>query len=290
MGYADDSQLYVRLPARQLDVAMETVASMNVCLMKVREWMLLNKLKINDSKTECMLIASKSTMAKLSSLNITITVGSDTIIPKKSVSNLGSTLDSELAMNGQISQVIRSAYYHLRRISKIKCHLDQDTCARLIHSCVTSRLDYHNALLTTVPDCKLHKLQLVQNNAARLLSGVRRDVHITPVLQKLHWLPIKHRISYKVLSFIHNNIYNDYAPQYLKDLFEFYRPSRNLRAAADSLTLTVRKTKKRVGTCSFPVVGARLWNALPSDIRTMASKIRFKTHLKTYLFRLAYSL
>lgn len=288
-GYADDTQLYTRLSIKYPELALQSVSQMNACLSDVRDWMLANKLKINDSKTECIMIASKSSMAKLSDLNITITVGSETIIPVRSVKNLGATLDHEVSMDLQITNTIRSAYFHLRRISKIRRFLDKDTCAKVIHSCVTSRLDYHNALLTSVPDTKLRRLQVVQNNAARLISGLGRTMHISPVLYQLHWLPVKHRIIYKVLTLVHQAVHSDNAPIYMKELFTPYRPTRTLRSASDPHVLTVSKTKRRIGSCSFPVTGAKHWNALPQDLRCVTSKSVFKSRLKTHLFKQAYN-
>jgi hypothetical protein len=287
-GYADDAQLYARLSMRQPRKIMDTVSQMNTCLSEVRGWMLANKLKINDSKTECMIVGSKATLAKLSPLKITITVGSETVVPVHSVRSLGSTLDSMLSMDLQISNTIKSAYFHLRRISKIRHFIDTDTCAKVVHSCVTSRIDYHNGLLTTVPNTKVKKLQMVQNNAACLVTGTRRDVHIQPILQQLHWLPLKQRITYKVLSFVHQSIHSDTAPQYMRELLPYYRPSRNLRSADESLSLAIPRFHKRLGELSFPAIGARLWNSLPAKIKHVQSQKLFRSHLKTYLFREAY--
>ncbi len=68
--------------------------------------------------------------------------------------------------------------------------------AVLVHTLVTSRIDYCNALFTGVPAKLLHKLQLVQNSAARVLSRTPFNEHISPVLQQLHWLPVKYRVEF----------------------------------------------------------------------------------------------
>ena len=70
-------------------------------------------------------------------------------------------------------------------------------CRTIVHDLVMSRLDYCNAILYGLPDAQLRKLQLVQNSAARLVTGTRRREHITPVLFALHWLPIRQRIQFK---------------------------------------------------------------------------------------------
>ena len=55
---------------------------------------------------------------------------------------------------------------------------------------VISRLDSNKALLHGLPSCELKKIQRVQNAAARLLVGVKRSCHITPILKDLHWLAV----------------------------------------------------------------------------------------------------
>ncbi len=69
----------------------------------------------------------------------------------------------------------------------------------LIHAFMTSSLDYCNALLGGCSARLINKLLMIQNAAARVLTRTRKYDHISPVLSTLHWLPIKHRIDFKIL-------------------------------------------------------------------------------------------
>jgi len=62
----------------------------------------------------------------------------------------------------------------------------------------------------------VHKVQSVQNAAARLVSGASRRDHITPVLRELHWLPVHQRIHFKLGCLMHKSL-SGQAPQYLAD-------------------------------------------------------------------------
>ena len=67
----------------------------------------------------------------------------------------------------------------------------------LIHSLITSRLDYCNILYHAIPDKFLNKLQQVQNLAAQILTCTKTYDHITPILKSLLWLPVKACFEYK---------------------------------------------------------------------------------------------
>jgi hypothetical protein len=67
----------------------------------------------------------------------------------------------------------RNAYYHIRRISRIRKFLDAAACNQLVCALVIPHLDHGNLLLYCLPDYLLDKLQLVQNAAVRLVTQTR---------------------------------------------------------------------------------------------------------------------
>ena len=85
------------------------------------------------------------------------------------------------------------------RVCSIRSCLTEQAAIRLVHSLVVSRLDYGSALLFGIPDVLIGKLQRAQHYAARLVVRCDRRDRITPVLKKLHWLPVKQRATYKIL-------------------------------------------------------------------------------------------
>ena len=88
---------------------------------------------------------------------------------------------------------------HIRNINKIKYFLTADNLKTAVNALVYSCLDYCNALYSGLNQNLIHRLQLVQNTAARLITGTRKFEHITPVLAALHWLPVSFRIQFKIL-------------------------------------------------------------------------------------------
>ena len=220
----------------------------------------------------------------ISSLHPRIRVGSETIHPSAHIRNLGAVFDDTLSMTTHVNTITKGIYYHLRRIKTIRSHLDHDTCAKVINATITSRLDFNNSLLVGLPNKTLSKLQVAQNCSARLLKGVRRRDHITPVLKELHWLPVAERVMFKMLSMVFKALSVPSAPAYLREMLTLYRQSRQLRSRNDTSRLTTTRTRNSYGERSFSCQVSRAWNLLPADIRAMPDVIHFKRALKTHLF------
>ena len=166
--------------------------------------------------------------------------------------------------------------------------LSKESTEILIHAFVSSKLDHCNSFLYGLPAYQLAKLQVLQNTAARVVSLTRKYDHITPVLESLHWLPVKFRIVFKVLLLVYKAL-NGMAPPYLSDMLCYRSYSRSLRSASQKLLVVHRTNMKTYGDRAFSIAGPKLWNQLPLSIRELSSIDSFKKSLKTYLFRLAYS-
>ena len=187
----------------------------------------------------------------------------------------------------QISSVCKSAYFHLRNIERIQKYLTESAVHSLVHAFVTSRIDYCNSLLSGMSKVSLWKLQHVQNSAARL----KQTDHITPHLLELHWLPVFHRVKFKLLLLTYKALNGlDPVYMYICDLLSYYQPSRALRSAGLSL-LDVPAT--RLVTCgdrAFSVAAPKVGIGLPQYLRKSTSLTSFKSQLKTFLFNDAFSI
>ena len=148
-----------------------------------------------------------------------------------------------------------------------------------------SHLDYCNAILYGVPEITLRKLQRVQNMSAKLVLRRFNLSSNTQNLMELHWLPIRERIEFKIVSIVHKCLYG-VAPIYPKELLILNQPSeRSMRSNNDTLLLQVPRTKlKTFKARSFSVAGPTLWNKLPLELRQQQNFQLFKKQLKTLLF------
>ena len=143
------------------------------------------------------MIGTKQQLAKVNIDHILI--GDCVIRPKGVVKNLGTWLDSTLSMNSHVNNTCSNAFYYLYNIRRIRKYLSRRSTETLIHSFVSSRVDYCNSLLYGLPAYQLNKLQRVQNALAALIFQESKYCLLRPLLYNLQWLPVKFRIDFKIL-------------------------------------------------------------------------------------------
>ena len=271
--YADDTQLYCSFA---LDSPDEVLSKISACISDIRTWMITNKLKINDDKTEFLLITSSR--SKFLG-NVHLSIGNEKISPATSCQSLGVMLDNHFTMDSQIKSLCKSTHFHLRNIAAIQDHLTLSATEQLIHSLVTSRLDYCNSLLYGIPKYKINYLQRLQNIAARVVIRCPRRDHITPHLKSLHWLPVKLRIVFKILLLAYKCI-NNLAPSYLSELVTPYIQNRYPTKAKFQHRLNdpAMFRLKSYGDRSFTFAAPTEWNKLPPEIKKATSVECFKSN------------
>ena len=163
--------------------------------------------------------------------------------------------------------------------NKIRKYLTQDSAQILINAFISFKLDYCNSFLYGIPKYLVCKLQRVQNTAARIATLTRKHNSITPIMFKLHWLPVHSRIIFKLLLLVYKAL-NGKAPSYISSLLSHRRCFRSLRSSGQEL-LTVPLAKlKAYGDRAFSIAAPRQWNNLFLSIRKSPPIAIFKRHLK----------
>ena len=133
-----------------------------------------------------------------------------------------------------------------------------------------SKLDYCNSLLYNLPNTHLNRLQHIQNSLARAVVRAPKSSHINPVLKSLHWLKIKQRIDYKILSLTYKVLTTTQPPYLYKRIY--VQPYRCTRSS-DIVTLACPPS-----SFSFKVINgffrhaSPIWNHLPRDSK---AKIKY---------------
>jgi hypothetical protein len=284
--FADDTQIYVWFKPEGSEEQDRAMTKIQNCITDIKLWMSSNYLKLNEDKTEVLFIQSKH--AKRNNLQPkSIDIGSSEIDVTESARNLGVIFDASLSLDKHVNNVCRGAFLEIRKISRIRKYLNDKATETLVHSFVTSKLDYCNALLYGLPEKLLQRLQRVLNCAARVVRRVRKFENITPTLKDLHWLRVPERIQYKITLLTFKALHG-LAPNYLRQLIDCYKPQRNLRSTQANLLVTPNTRLKSYGDRAFYKAAPECWNSLPYSIRCINDVDEFKRALKSHLFAKSY--
>ena len=132
---------------------------------------------MNPDKTKLLVIGVPKLLQQLP--DFTITLCCKPILPTPVAKDLGVFLDQWLSYDEYISKTVSSCMNKLIQINRIRHLLDEETLLLIINSFVFSRLFYCSSVWSNTSVNNIHKLQLVQNFAARIILGLRKYDHIS---------------------------------------------------------------------------------------------------------------
>ena len=160
---------------------------------------------------------------------------------------------------------------------KIPAH----TAKQILHSFVFSKLQYCSTVWSNTSSSNIDKLQKVQNFAGRIILGLRKYDHISDGLRSLKWLPIREKLILNDATMMHKCI-NKLVPDYLADMFKSRSQVHN-RQTRSSGALDIPLCRLSTGQRSFAFRGAKLWNSLNDNIKSLKCPRNFRRHLANVL-------
>ena len=176
-----------------------------------------NQLKMNDAKTEFIVLGTSYNLRKNTLNNIKI--GETKIHRTSKIKFLEVYLDEQLILKDYIQNKTKKANYTLMLICNICKYINIDPTKMLLCTLVLSQLDYVDSILSRTLTTTITPYQTIQNFAARIAYKKSRREHVYTCLQELHWLPVKYRSKFKLLTIVYNALQGK-APQYLKEKFK----------------------------------------------------------------------
>jgi len=275
--YADDTQLYISLSKSNPEIG---ISQLETCLSSLHSWFCHNGLCLNPAKSDAILFGTQQRLHHFTNIPA-INIAGTVVNLSNKITTLGVTLDSNLNFNSHVSSVCKTSYYHLQALKHIRPVLTQDMAASIAVALVQSRLDYANSILYQTSAINIHKLQRVQNMAARLVIN-RKCIPSNNALSELHWLPVSKRINFKIATLTYKILHSD-QPIYLRSLIRFEAPSRLLRSSSQH-KLHQPRIHLTIGERAFSSASPTIWNNIPLSTRMAPSISDFKRHLKTFYF------
>ena len=294
--YADDSQLYIGFSAANPTEIDDVLKRIECCLRDIKRWMVQNFMKLNEDKTEFILLGTKSDLKKVGPLTLDV----DGSLIKNIACNgnagksLGVMFDENMDMRRQIAEVRKKCAWQLSNLYKIRRYLTTNLKIMLVKTLIISKLDYCNALYAGLPKTQIKKLHGVLRNCIRFIYDLRTQggEDLDKYFVKAHILPVDKRIDFKVCLFIHKALHAK-VPGYLESIIKVYQPAiSSLRNANDRYLLAcpplTKANREKLCSRQFSHHGPTIWNSLPHNIRSCQTTNDFKSKLKTHFFRDAF--
>ena len=232
---------------------------MSNCIKYIHTWLSNNSLSLNPNKTETIFIPRQ-----LLTVPPFIMVNNHNILYSDNVKYLGVYFDSSLSFHRHISNFLLSINFHLHSFRLIRNSISLSVSITLASSFILPFLISAIFSFSTYLASKLKKLQILHNAYLRSIT----QIHISPYLHRLHWLPIKFRIIFKVFLLTHNSLHHN-RPAYLSSLISIPTHTISLRSTTYYLLhlpskLNLYTTNIRAWHISAPY----LWNKLPHNLRS----------------------
>ena len=281
--YADDTQLYYRCKISEIS---DTIKMINEDLDRVANFSMRNCLKLNNGKSNYIIIGSRQNLTNLSKNPISpVKIGNIPIERKLHVKNLGVIFDETLSWDKHINKCIGKAYGKFKQAFRFKKFLSQKAKLNISETYILSQFNYCDALFLNASNILKNKIQKVQNSCLRFALDLRKFEHITIHRKKLDLLNMDERRSLHSLTLMHK-IVKQIAPAYLCTRIKRHVDIHNYRTRNRlGLAITNMKTAKKSN--SFFGHIQKLYNSVSGNLDISNLSIdAFKTKCNKYLANL----
>lgn len=274
--FADDSHL---------TYASNNISDINIKfnedLASVSEWLSANRLTLNQTKTEFMLIGSRQRINTFSSMPSLI-INDIAVKQVSHTKSLGVHIDENLSWNVHIDKLCKKVASGIGALKRIRRFVDISTLQLIYNSLVQPYFDYCSVVWDSCGSILTEKIQKLQNRAARVLTSADYDTNVDYLLEELGWknLNLQRKIAKAVMVY---KSLNGLAPEYLAQLLVHRSSVTNYTLRDTSGKLALPQPHTNYLKNSFSYSGAVLWTSLPAGLRQATTLSKFKSDLSNFI-------
>ena len=248
---------------------MKTNNFIQKCVTDVHEWYELNKLVINTSKSNVMLLTTRQMLSHMTDTDLNVHIGNHELLQRNNIKYLGVDIDNVLSWDIQTDSISKKLVFIISRLSRLKPVLLSHMLMYIYTSIIQPKIDYAISIWGYTTAHNINKVQRLQNRAARKLTGNYDYVNTRGIdlVKTLGLMNVSQRRDYFVILLMFKSIHG-LVPNYLCDEITMQRDiaERTTRSTIDNnvhvphITLECCKNE-------FAYRGPVLWNALPENIK-----------------------
>lgn len=279
--YADDVQLYLSAPPRDFS---QSVCKLNEDLDSIAKWADKNGLLLNPQKSKFMILGSKNQINTILDINPILEINQSPIERVDEAKNLGIIIDSHLRFESHIKNLVKSCFFRLKVLYKIRNLLSEKVRVTLCESLVLSVLNYGDIVYGARLQSKTRRLvQRVQNACCRFCYSIPPRSHITPYLNKTSTLSMSSR-RHLHLACLLFDVLKYKKPDYLFSRIKIstFHERHGTRSTRRCL-LEAHPHRTAAFKGSFRYLATKCWNNIPPPLRRLKTKQTFKLHCRKLL-------
>ena len=273
--FADDTNI-----SQHAETTQNLEAVMNTELQNLEIWLKANKLSLNITKTEFMIIGSRQKLQTQEDCTMSISIQGNPINRVNSTKSLGLYIDDNLTWKHHINNISKTISAGINALKRVRRFIGTETAIKLYKALIEPHFNYCSSVWDGLNVKLSEKLQKLQNRAARVITRSSYDIPTDNVFERLKWNKLS-SIRNKHKAILMHKIMNDQTPDYLKELFEIRPNPYNLRDSENKLSLPKPRTDYLKRSISYS--GAHLWNNLPKELRLTKSLNQFKKGIQNKL-------
>ena len=280
--FADDTNIYL-----ESDDLKKLETTMNKELNKLHEWLRINRLSLNISKTNYVIFCP----INKPKISITILIDKKAILEVKYVKYLGILIDSQLTFRNHIGELTKKIARTIGVLYKVRPFISSKILTNLYYAIIYPFLLYGILIWGNACKTTLNPLHILQKKFVRMatFNDLPRAtpgplIHTPPLFHALNILTIFDIFNLHLGIFVYDS-YNSIGPS--SDIINFIRAntvhSHSTRYAHSNSFFQNYSRTTRYGLKSLQIEGTHLWSTIPLVIKELNSKILFKKHYKKFL-------
>lgn len=269
--FADDTVIFINGKSK-----MELETRLNEDLGRLTNWLKINKLKLNTSKSKVMIIERKPIVG----YDINISIDNTKIEIVQSIKYLGVIIDNNLKFGEHVDYVCKKVSKKLGFFYRCGKYLSPWARRTVYNTIIMPHFNYASTILYLVNKSDIARLQLLQNRAMRIILRCNRYTSINTMLMTLNWFNIQEYLEINSLKFIHK-IHLKLLPQYCINKLSTFKDihDHNTRGR-DNFILDHKNKKSTQNSIFFKTVC--VYNKLPISIKESQRISEFVRKLKQY--------
>lgn len=276
--FADDTNLTFKA-----ETISDLEHQVNQDLENVNQWLIANKLSVNLTKTEYMIIASENRLSNL--LQYPKFYLAKKLIRRVSITkSLGLHIDEKLSWTKQIDVLSKKISSAIGGLKRVRQYVPFKILLVIYNSLIQSHFDYCDVVWNSGLNLELSsRLQKLQNRAARVITQADYETSSMEILRNLNWNDLLTRRIYNSAIMMYKILYGQ-STDYLHECYQKRSETNIYQLRNSEVDVSLPKPNTNYLKKSFLYNGGLIWNSIPKEIRLSTSLSQFKSRLKAYHF------